>query len=35
VIAIDLAKDLLQVHPNSNVLVISHENISNSYYGGT
>jgi predicted naringenin-chalcone synthase len=34
VIAIDLAVDLLQVHPNCLVLVVSHENISNAYYTG-
>ncbi|RWR85501.1 3-ketoacyl-CoA synthase 6 [Cinnamomum micranthum f. kanehirae] len=34
VISIDLARDLLQVHPNSYGLVISTEIISPSYYGG-
>jgi hypothetical protein len=34
VIALDLAKELLELHPNSNVLVVSHENISNAFYTG-
>ncbi|GMN45195.1 hypothetical protein TIFTF001_014394 [Ficus carica] len=33
-IAIDLAKDLLQVHPNSHALVISMENITLNWYFG-
>ncbi|GAV70543.1 FAE1_CUT1_RppA domain-containing protein/ACP_syn_III_C domain-containing protein [Cephalotus follicularis] len=33
-IAIDLAKDLLQVHPNSYALVISMENITLNWYFG-
>nr|QYJ54445.1 3-ketoacyl-CoA synthase-like protein [Consolida ajacis] len=33
-ISIDLARDLLQVHPNSNALVISLEVITPSYYSG-
>lgn len=34
VISIDLAKDLLQVHRNSNCLVISTENITQNWYKG-
>jgi len=34
VIAIDLAKDLLQVHKNSNALVVSTENITLNWYQG-
>ncbi|KAK7283063.1 hypothetical protein RIF29_12309 [Crotalaria pallida] len=34
VISIDLAKDLLQVHPNSYALVISMENITLNWYSG-
>jgi len=34
VIAVDLAKELLELHPNTNVLVVSHENISNAFYTG-
>ncbi len=34
VIAIDLAKDLLQVHKNKLVLVISTENITQNWYTG-
>ncbi|KAI3890424.1 hypothetical protein MKW92_041854 [Papaver armeniacum] len=33
-ISIDLARDLLQVHPNSYALVISTETITPSYYSG-
>ncbi|GLU10251.1 hypothetical protein SLE2022_270700 [Rubroshorea leprosula] len=33
-ISIDLAKDLLQVHPNSYALVISMENITLNWYFG-
>lgn len=33
-ISIDLARDLLQVHPNSNALVISTEIITPNYYRG-
>jgi 3-ketoacyl-CoA synthase len=33
-ISIDLAHDLLQVHPNSNVLVFSTENITQNWYLG-
>lgn len=33
-IAVDLAKELLELHPNTNVLVVSHENISNAFYTG-
>ncbi|KAF0935104.1 hypothetical protein E2562_030391 [Oryza meyeriana var. granulata] len=33
-LAIDLAKDLLQVHPNSYALVISMENITLNWYSG-
>ncbi|KAF6165773.1 hypothetical protein GIB67_012670 [Kingdonia uniflora] len=35
VISLDLARDLLQVHPNSYALVISTEIITPSYYSGT
>ncbi|KAL3637811.1 separase/separin [Castilleja foliolosa] len=34
-ISIDLARDLLQVHPNSNALVISTEIITPNYYKGS
>jgi len=34
VIAIDLAKDLLQVHKNSRALVVSTENITQNWYRG-
>jgi predicted naringenin-chalcone synthase len=34
VIALDLARELLELYPNSNVLVVSHENISNAFYTG-
>ncbi|XP_058091354.1 3-ketoacyl-CoA synthase 6-like [Magnolia sinica] len=34
VISIDLARDLLQVHPNSNALVISTETITPNWYAG-
>jgi len=34
VISIDLAKDLLQVHPNSLALVFSTENITQNWYRG-
>ncbi|EXB97050.1 3-ketoacyl-CoA synthase 6 [Morus notabilis] len=34
VISIDLARDLLQVHPNSNAVVISTEIITPNYYQG-
>lgn len=34
-ISIDLAKDLLQVHPNSYALVVSTENITLNWYSGT
>uniref|UniRef100_A0A383VN25 3-ketoacyl-CoA synthase n=1 Tax=Tetradesmus obliquus TaxID=3088 RepID=A0A383VN25_TETOB len=34
VIALDLAKELLELHPESYALVVSHENITNNYYGG-
>lgn len=33
-ISIDLARDLLQVHPNSNALVVSTEIITPNYYNG-
>ncbi|KAK1277612.1 3-ketoacyl-CoA synthase 6 [Acorus gramineus] len=33
-ISIDLARDLLQVHPNSNALVVSTEIITPNWYGG-
>jgi 3-ketoacyl-CoA synthase len=35
VIALGLAKDLLQAHPGSLALIISHENICNATYTGT
>lgn len=34
VIALDLARELLQLHPNKLALVVSHENITNAYYCG-
>lgn len=34
VIALDLARELLTTHPNSVALVVSHENITRSYYTG-
>ncbi|KAL7101745.1 hypothetical protein ACP275_08G073900 [Erythranthe tilingii] len=34
-ISIDLARDLLQVHPNSNALVVSTEIITPNYYQGS
>ncbi|XP_057968809.1 3-ketoacyl-CoA synthase 11-like [Malania oleifera] len=34
-ISVDLAKDLLQVHPNSYALVVSTENITLNWYSGT
>nr|XP_016461286.1 PREDICTED: 3-ketoacyl-CoA synthase 6-like [Nicotiana tabacum] len=34
-ISIDLARDLLQVHPNSNALVVSTEIITPNYYKGS
>jgi 3-ketoacyl-CoA synthase len=34
VVAVDLAKQMLQLHPNSYALVVSHENITNSWYDG-
>jgi 3-ketoacyl-CoA synthase len=34
VIALDLARELLCNHPNSVALVVSHENITRSYYTG-
>jgi 3-hydroxy-3-methylglutaryl CoA synthase len=34
VIALGLAKDLLQAHPGSLALIISHENICNATYTG-
>lgn len=34
VIALDLARELLELYPNTNVLVVSHENISNAFYTG-
>eukprot|EP00877_Chromochloris_zofingiensis_P000734 jgi/Chrzof1/10661/Cz05g07110.t1_LCKAS6[v5.2] len=34
VIAIDLARKMLELHPNSYALVVSHENITNNYYAG-
>lgn len=33
-IALDLARELLELYPNTNVLVVSHENISNAFYTG-
>jgi len=32
VISLDLAKDLLHVHPNSNAVIISTENITQNWY---
>jgi len=34
VVALDLARSLLQLHPNSYALVVSHENITNAWYTG-
>lgn len=34
VIALDLARQMLELHPDSYALVVSHENITNNYYGG-
>ncbi|WIA31113.1 hypothetical protein OEZ86_001137 [Tetradesmus obliquus] len=34
VIALDLARELLELHPNKIALVVSHENITNNYYCG-
>lgn len=34
VIALDLAKELLELHPNSYAVVVSHENIINATYAG-
>lgn len=34
VIALDLARELLQLHPGKIALVVSHENITNNFYAG-
>lgn len=34
VIAMDLARELLQLHPDKVALVVSHENITNNFYSG-
>lgn len=34
VIALDLARQMLDLYPDSYALVVSHENITNNYYGG-
>jgi 3-ketoacyl-CoA synthase len=34
VVALDLAKQMLQLHPNTYALVVSHENITNAWYDG-
>ncbi len=34
VIALDLARELLTLHPGRLALVVSHENITNNYYTG-
>eukprot|EP00879_Flechtneria_rotunda_P000401 GHRR01000495.1.p1 GENE.GHRR01000495.1~~GHRR01000495.1.p1 ORF type:complete len:487 (+),score=167.61 GHRR01000495.1:833-2293(+) len=34
VIAIDLAREMLELYPNSYALVVSHENITNAFYTG-
>lgn len=34
VIAMDLARELLQLHPEKVALVVSHENITNNFYSG-
>ncbi|KAI8463989.1 MAG: beta-ketoacyl-CoA synthase [Monoraphidium minutum] len=34
VVALDLARQMLQLHPGSYALVVSHENITNNYYTG-
>jgi hypothetical protein len=30
----DLARELLQLHPEKVALVVSHENITNNFYSG-
>jgi 3-ketoacyl-CoA synthase len=32
VISVDLAKDLLRAHPNSNAVIVSTENITQNWY---
>lgn len=34
VVAVDLARQMLELYPNSNVLVVSHENLTNNWYDG-
>jgi hypothetical protein len=34
VIAVDLAREMLELYPNSYALVVSHENITNAFYAG-
>ena len=34
VVALDLARQMLQLHPGGYALVVSHENITNNYYTG-
>lgn len=34
VIALDLARELLSLHPEKIALVVSHENITNNFYAG-
>jgi hypothetical protein len=34
VIALDMARELLSLHPNKVALVVSHENITNNFYIG-
>jgi hypothetical protein len=34
VIALDLARELLKLHPEKVALVVSHENITNNFYSG-
>jgi 3-ketoacyl-CoA synthase len=34
VVAVDLARQMLELYPESNVLVVSHENLTNNWYNG-
>ena len=34
VVAVDLARQVLQLYPETNVLVVSHENLTNNWYAG-
>jgi len=35
VVAIDLARQMLQIYPNSYALVVSHENLTSNWYPGS